>query len=137
MPVNQVANVVILDNHTLKIEPWDKTIVAMIEKAIYDAETGLAPQGMGDYLLVKVPALTTERRQQIAKQLSSYGEDTKISLRQVRQDARDNIRSLADDDEISEDQQHIYEEQIDTMIKMYNEKVDTLIKAKEDDIMSV
>jgi ribosome recycling factor len=135
MPMNQVANIVVMDNSTIKIEPWDKTIMAAIEKAIYDANTGLTPQGMGDYVMIKIPALTQERRQQIVKQVHSYGEDAKVSVRQVRQDARDDVRTLADADEISEDQQHAYEADIDALTKTMNTHIEDAVKQKENTVM--
>jgi ribosome recycling factor len=135
MPMNQVANIVIMDISTIKVEPWDKSIIAAIEKSIYDANTGITPQGMGDHVLVKVPPLTQERRQQIVKQVHGYGEDAKVALRQSRQDARDDIRKLADAKEISEDMQHNYEEDVDALIKKMNLKVEELVKAKEKEVM--
>lgn len=135
MPMNQLANIVVMDNSTIKIEPWDKTIVAAIEKAIYDANTGLTPQGMGDYVMINVPALTQERRHQIVKQVHNYGEDAKISVRQVRQDARDDVRKLVDADEISEDQQHDHEADIDVLTKKMNTRIEDAVKEKENTLI--
>lgn len=86
---------------------------------------------MGDYVIIKVPALTQERRQQIVKQVHSYGEDAKVSIRQIRQDARDDVRKLVDADEISEDQQHGYESDIDDLTKSMNTRIDDAVKEKE------
>ncbi len=132
MPMNQVANIVVMDNSTIKIEPWDKTLVAAIEKAIYDAHTGLTPQGMGDYIIINIPALTTERRQQIIKQVHGFGEDAKVSVRKVRQDARDDVRKLEDADEISEDEKKGYESDIDDLTKKMNTRIDDAVKEKEE-----
>lgn len=134
--MNQVANIVVMDNSTIKIEPWDKSIVAAIERAIYDANTGLTPQGMGDYVIINIPALTSERRQQIVKQVHGYGEDAKVSVRQVRQDARDDVRKLADADEISEDQQRGYESDIDELTKKMNTRIEDAVKEKEGSVMN-
>lgn len=136
MPMNQVANVVVMDTATIKIEPWDKTIVAAIEKAIYDADTGLTPQGMGDYVIINIPSLTAERRQQIVKQVHGFGEDAKVSVRKVRQDARDDVRKLADAEEISEDEQRNCESDIDELTKKINTRIDDAVKEKEHSIMN-
>ncbi len=109
MPMNQLANIVVMDNSTIKIEPWDKSLVSKIEKAIYDADTGLTPQGMGDYIIINI-------------------------VRKVRQDARDDVRKLEDADEISEDEKKGYESDIDDLTKKMNTRIDDAVKEKEEQI---
>jgi len=103
MKMNQIANIVVMDAQTLKIEPWDKSMSPAIEKAIYDANNGLTPQNDGDYVMIKIPMLTKERRQEVAKQVSKMGEDTKIALRKIRQDANKDIGKLHEAKELSDD----------------------------------
>lgn len=135
--MNQVANIGTIDAQTLKIEPWDRSIMADIEKAIYDADIGLTPQNQGDYLLIKVPALTQERRKEVVKIVHSDGEDAKIALRNKRHDARKDAEMAFKNDEISEDERKGHENKIDEIIKEYNEKVESLVKAKSEDVMKL
>jgi ribosome recycling factor len=90
--ISQIANVTMIDNQTLKIEPWDKGTLSSIEKGIYDSGTGLTPQGMGDYTLVKIPAMTTERRRDLTKLVSKMGEEAKIAVRNIRHDILKDIK---------------------------------------------
>ena len=137
MAINTVARVFTLDGQTIKIEPYDKSTAAKITKAIFDANIGLAPQNNGEHILIVVPALNKERREQIVKQVKSMGEDTKARLRKVRQDERDVLKKGFDLKEISEDQKNGSEAMIDDIIKKFNTTVDTMVKAKCDDVMKV
>ncbi len=137
MKIPQVANVTILDAQTLKIEPWDKKESKNIEKAIYDAEIGLAPQNEGDYVMIKIPPLTQDRRTEIARKIKIMWEDTKAQLRQIRQDGMKTTKKLLDDKEISEDQNKINENNIDNLVKDFNTQVDNLVKIKSEEIMKL
>ena len=137
MKINQLANVVVLDAQTLKVEPWDKTITASIEKAIYDADTWLTPRNEWEYIMISIPPLTTERRQEIVKQVSKMGEEAKIVVRQVRQDALKDIKHLHDEKELSDDQKKWEERKVDEVVKEYNTKIDQLVKVKWEEIMQV
>ncbi len=137
MPIGQLANITLPDQQTIKIEPWDKNSLSKIEKGIYDANTGLTPQNMGDYVMVKVPALTTERRDQYKKQVSSMGEDCKARIRQVRQDELKSIKKEFEEKLISEDDKKFAEKWVDETTKSFTDKIDTMIKTKHDDIMTI
>lgn len=137
MPIGQLANITLPDQQTIRIEPWDKSSLSRIETAIYDANTGLAPQNMGDYIMVKVPALTSERRDQYKKQVSAMGEDCKARLRQARQDELKSIKKEFEEKLISEDDKKFAEKQVDETTKTFTEKIDTMVKAKQEDIMTV
>ena len=137
MKIPQVAHITILDAQTLKIEPRDKKETKNIEKAIYDAELWLAPQNEWDYVMIKIPALTQDRRTEITKKIKTMWEDTKAQIRQIRQDAMKATKRLLDDKEISEDQNKINESNIDELVKDFNTKIDNLVKAKSDEIMTV
>lgn len=137
MPIGQLANITLPDSQTIKIEPWDKSSLSKIEKGIYDANTGLTPQNMGDYIMVKVPALTTERRDQYKKQVSTMGEDCKARLRQARQDELKSIKREFEEKLISEDDKKFAEKQVDDTTKSFTDKIDTMVKSKHEDIMTI
>lgn len=137
MPIGQLANITIADTQTLRIEPWDKSIVGKIEKAIYDAGTGLVPQNNGDYLYVKIPPLTTERRKELVKQVTAMGEETKVKIRQVRHDVMHDVKEMFDQKLLSEDEKKSREKEIDETTKSFVAKVDEIVEAKAEDIMKV
>lgn len=137
MKIPQIAHVTIMDAQTLKIEPWDKKETKNIEKAIYDAKIGLTPQNEGEYVLIKIPPLTQERRAEIAKNVKNMWEETKAQLRQTRQDAMKTTKKLLEEKEISEDQHKNNENNIDEIIKNWNTKIDNLVKSKSDEVMSI
>lgn len=135
--LNQVANIGIMDPQTLKIEPWDKAVVADIEKAIYDADLGLTPQNQWDYLLIKIPPLTTERRAELTKVVARDGEDAKIAIRNKRQDARKHAEVQFKDETISENTRHSIENQVDEISSKFNDKIDDMVKGKSEEVMKV
>jgi len=136
MPIGQLANITVPDTQTIKIESRDKSVLPAIEKAIYDLWTWLAPKNeWAWYIIVKVPALTWERRQQLAKQVHAMGEEIKARMRQVRHDEMKAIKHAFEQKELSEDEKKQQEDAIDDITKTYNKKVDDHIKNKEDDIL--
>jgi len=137
MKIPQIAHITILDPQTLKIEPRDKKETKNIEKAIYDAELWLSPQNEWDYVMIKIPALTQDRRTDITKKIKTMWEETKAQLRQVRQDGMKTTKKLLDDKEISEDQNKNNEANIDGLVKDFNTQIDNLVKLKSDEIMTV
>lgn len=137
MKIPQIAHVTILDTQTIKIEPWDKKECWAIAKAIYDAELWLAPQNEWMHVLIKVPALTQERRDEISKKVKSMWEETKAKFRVIRQDAMKATKKLLEDKEISENENKVNEANIDELTKEYNTKVDNLVKAKSDEVMKI
>ena len=137
MKISQVAHVTIMDAQTIKIEPWDKNELKHIEKAIYDANTGLTPQNEWSYLIVKIPALTQERRMEITKQVKAMGEEVKWRIRLARQEAMKQNKAIFEAKEIGEDESKRNEKEIDTLVKSQNDKVDELVKIKSDEIMVV
>ena len=137
MKIPQIGHVSILDAQTLKIEPWDKNELKNIEKAIYDANSGITPQNEWSYIIIKIPSLTQERRLDITKQVKAMGEDIKARLRLVRQDAMKATKTLFDNKEIGEDQHKWNEKEVDALIKHMNEAVDTTVKNKSEDVMKM
>lgn len=137
MKVPQIAHVTLMDGQTLKIEPWDKNELKHVEKAIYDANIGLAPQNEWSYVIIKIPALTQERRIEITKQVKAMGEEIKGRIRMTRQDAMKQNKTIFDAKEIGEDEKNRNEKDIDALVKSMNEKVDEHVKNKSEEVMKV
>ena len=135
--MNQVANITTMDPQTLKIEPWDKAVLSDIEKAIYDAKLGFSPLNQWDYIMIKIPPLTQERRKELTKVVSADGEDAKIAIRNHRHDARKQTELQFKAEEISENTKWSIEKQIDEASKQYNDEVDRMVKAKSAEVMKI
>lgn len=137
MKIPQIAHVTIMDAQTIKIEPRDKNELKHVEKAIYDAGAWLTPQNEWTYVIVKIPALTQDRRVEITKQVKGMGEEVKWRIRMARQDAMKDNKAIFDAKEIGEDESKRNEKEIDTLVKSMNDKIDDLIKNKSDEVMSM
>lgn len=135
--ISAIGHVSVMDPHTLKVECWDKSELKNVEKAIYDAEMWLSPKNEWEYILISIPPLTQERRQELAKKVKSLWEESKAQLRRIRQDAMKNTKSLLEAKEISEDENKSNESSIDELVKEFNTKIDSAVKTKSDEIMSV
>lgn len=137
MKIPQIAHVTLMDGQTIKVEPWDKNETKHVEKAIYDANVWLTPQNEWSYVLIKVPALTQERRVEITKQVKAMGEDIKGRIRVTRQEAMKDNKMIFDAKEIGEDEKNRNEKEIDALTKTMNDKVDALVKNKSEEVMTV
>lgn len=137
MKLNQIAHITVMDTQTLKVEPWDKSELSRIEKAIYDANIGLAPQNQGSYSLVKIPALTQERRQDIIRNIKQMAEESKAQLRTIRHDGLKDAKNAHDAKTISEDDKTHFEKKMDTMIKDMSHDIDEMVKAKSEEILKI
>ena len=135
-PLNQVANVNTPDARTLTVQPWEKSMLEPIEKAIAIANLGLNPQNNGDIIIINVPALTEERRKTLVKQSKAAGEDAKVGIRTARKDANDEIKKL-EKDGLSEDLRKDAEEEVQKITNAFAGKIDQFLDAKERDIMTV
>lgn len=133
-PLNQVANVAVPDAMTISIQPWDKTAIKAIEKGIIDANLGFAPMNNGEYIILNVPPLTEERRKELAKQAKAESEQTKVTIRNARQDGMKELKKL---EGISEDIIKDTEDEVQQLTDKYIKVVDEHLKAKEADIMKV
>ena len=136
-PINQVAQVGVGDAHTLTVQPWEKNMVKVVEKAIRDSDLGLNPATSGDVIRVPLPPLTEERRREITKVVRSEGEDAKVAVRNLRRDANGQIERLEKDKEISEDDQRRLETDIQKLTDRYVAEIDKVITEKEKEIMTV
>lgn len=136
-PLNQTANVSVLDSHTLSITPWDKSMVADIDKAILAADLGLNPVNDGTNIKVPIPPLNEERRRELVKLVKKYGEDAKVAIRNVRRDANDHLKRAEKEKELSEDLRHDAEAEVQKVTDEHIKNIDEIIKHKEAEIMEV
>lgn len=132
-PLAQVANVNTPDARTISVTPWEKAMIAEIEKGITYANLGLNPMNNGESVIINVPALTEERRKTLAKQARAEGEEAKIGVRNDRKTAMNDLKKI----DVSEDQQKISEQEIQEITDNYIKKIDTIVDAKEVEIMKV
>ena len=133
-PLNQVANVMVPDAMTISIQPWDKTAINAIEKAIINSNLGFAPSNNGDNIILNVPPLTEERRKELAKHAKAETESTKVTIRNARQEGMKDLKKL---DGISEDIIKNTETKIQELTDKYVKISDEHLKAKETDIMKI
>lgn len=135
--VNQVANVNLGDARTLNVQPYEKNMVAKVEKAIRDADLGLNPATNGDIIRVPMPMLTEERRKEMTKIVRTEGENAKVAMRNIRRDGNDALKKLIKDKEISEDDERRMQDEIQKLTDRYVVEVDKLLQVKETELMAV
>ncbi len=133
-PLAQVANVSIPDARTLSVQPWEKTLIPEIEKAILNANLGFNPQNNGEMVIINIPPLTEDRRRELVKRAKAEGEEAKVSIRSARKDANDMLKDL---EGISEDLVKDAEERVQGLTNKNVSKVDEAIEVKEKEIMTV
>ena len=136
-PLNQLAGLSAPEPRLLIIQPYDKSALAQIERAILQSDLGLVPVNDGKILRVPIPELTEERRRELVKHVRKLAEDYRVSMRNHRRDAIDLLKSLEKDKEITEDDVRKANEKIQEITKSYTEKIDQVLKAKEEEIMEV
>jgi ribosome recycling factor len=136
-PVSQVANLTLIDARTISVQPYEKNMVAPVEKAIRDADLGLNPATQGDLIRVPMPPLTEERRRDLTKVVRGEAENAKVAVRNVRRDANDQLKRLVKDKEISEDEERRAQEDIQRLTDRFVAEIDKALQAKEADLMAV
>ena len=136
-PIQQVASVTTPDAKTLAIQPWEKSLIGKIEKAILDANLGLTPSNNGEIIRCVVPALTEERRRELIKKAKAAGENTKVAVRNARRDAVEQLKKAQKASEMTEDAQREGEDEVQKVTDKNVKKVDEIIAAKEKDILTV
>lgn len=137
MPINQVANITLLDARTIGVQPWEKPMVAKVEKAIRDADLGLNPATQGDMLRVPMPVLTEERRRDLIKVVKSEGETAKVAIRNLRRDANTHLKDALKKHEIPEDEERRAQDDVQKLTDKYVAEVDKLLAEKEKDLMAI
>ncbi len=135
-PLSQVSNINTPDARTLVVQPWEKTMLGPIEKAILDANIGLTPQNDGSIIRLNIPPLTEERRRDLVRKVKDEAEKGRVAVRNIRKDANDTIKKLKADG-VSEDEIKAGEAEVQKLTDKYIAKVDQLAEAKEKDIMTV
>jgi ribosome recycling factor len=136
-PLNQVANVSVLDAHTLSITPWDKSVIHEIDKALTTAEMGLNPINDGTNIKVPIPPLNEERRKELVKLVKKYAEDAKIAVRNIRRDSNDHLKRAEKEKEFSEDDLRKFEKEVQEQTDNHIHEIDEITKKKEVEIMEV
>jgi len=137
MPINQIATVSVPEPRMLSVQVWDKENTKIVEKAIRESNLGLNPQVDGQLLRIPLPDLSEERRQELSKIAAKYAENAKIAVRNVRRDGMDTTKKMEKDGDISQDDRHIYDEEIQTITDKSINKIDELLSSKEVEIMQV
>jgi ribosome recycling factor len=136
-PINQVANVNIEDSRTLVVTPWEKDMVAKVEKAIMGSDLGLNPATAGTVIRIPMPPLTEERRRDLVKVVRHEAEQGRVAIRNIRRDANSDFKDLLKEKEISEDEERKAEENIQKLTDSYVAKIDSVLADKEAELMEV
>lgn len=137
VPLKQVASIAVPEARLITVQPWEKGLVAEIEKAIQASELGLNPQSDGTLIRLPIPPLTEERRKELVKVVKRFGEETRVAVRNIRRDANERLKKLEKDHSISEDQMHGRQEDVQKLTDDYISKIDEVVAAKEKEIMEI
>jgi len=137
MPLNQVASISTPDATLLVVQPFDRSIMGTIEKAILTADLGLNPSNDGNVIRVPIPPLNEERRREYVKLLHKMAEEGRVSIRHARHKARDSIQGLVKEHELGEDDGHRQLEEVEKLTHQFTESIDDLLKKKEEEVMSI
>jgi ribosome recycling factor len=135
--LSQIANVTLVDARTIGVQPWEKKMVSVVEKAIREADLGLNPATNGDMIRVPMPALTEERRRELTKVVKSEGEDAKIAIRNLRRDANNHIKEELKAKTISEDEERRAQDEMQKLTDRNIAEIDRMVTQKEAEIMTV
>ena len=137
MPINQTANVTLLDARTIGVQPWEKKMVGVVEKAIRESDLGLNPSTQGDMIRVPMPALTEQRRKELVKVVKGEGETARVAIRSLRRDANEHLKKLLKDKAVSEDEERRAQDDVQKLTDKSIAEVDKLLMAKEAEILAV
>lgn len=137
MPLAQVASVTLADARTIVVTPWEKSMVAPIEKALLASDLGITPTTAGTVIRLNMPALTEERRRELARHVAHEGENAKIAVRNVRRDALQQIKDLLKEKLITEDDDHRVDDEVQKLTDRAIKDIDSVVKAKEDELMAL
>jgi ribosome recycling factor len=135
--ISQVANVTLIDARTIGVQPWEKKMVSVVEKAIRESDLGLNPSTQGDLIRVPTPPLTEERRKEIVKVVKGEGEDSKVAIRNIRRDANEALKKLLKDKACSEDDERRAQDDVQKLTDKFVSEVDKLIADKEKELLTV
>jgi len=136
-PLNQLASISTPDSRTLAIQPWDRNAFGEIEKTIQKSDLGLNPVNDGKIIRINIPPLTEERRKELVKVAKKYAEEAKIAIRNVRRDANDALKKKKNDKELTEDEMHRGQDEVQKITDSFVQKVDEVLNKKEKEIMEI
>ena len=136
-PLNQVGNLSTPDFHTINIQPWDKTVIPIIEKAILNANLGLNPSSDGTIIRIPIPPLNEERRKELVKHVKKLAEEAKVSIRNIRRDEIERLKKTEKEEHISEDDRKHGETEVQKLTDSSIKEIDALVQKKEKEIMEV
>ena len=137
MPLAQVANVTLADARTIGVQPWEKKLIPVVEKAIRDSDLGLNPATSGDLIRIPMPALTEERRRELTKVVHKEAEAARIAVRNIRRDANEHLKKLLKDKQCSEDDERHAQADVQKLTDRFIAEIDKILHAKEADLMAV
>ena len=137
VPLSNVANVTLVDARTIGVQPWEKPMVAKVEKAIRDSDLGLNPATQGELIRVPMPALTEERRKELTKVVKHEGENAKVAVRNLRRDANAHLKDGVKSKDISEDDERRAQDDIQKLTDKYVAEIDKMLAQKESELMAV
>ena len=136
-PINQMAAISVAEARILVIQPWDKSTLKVIEKAIQKSDLGINPTNDGSVLRIAFPQLTEERRKELCKDVRKLAEDAKVAIRSIRRDANDKFKAMKKKNELSEDDLKDYEKEMQDLTDKYVKEIDDISKVKEKEILSI
>ncbi|MCP4187569.1 MAG: ribosome recycling factor [Gammaproteobacteria bacterium] len=137
VPIGQAANLSVEDSRTLAVTPWDKSMVPVIEKAILTSDLGLNPSTAGTVIRVPMPPLTEERRKELVKVVRELAENARVAVRNIRRDGNNDLKALAKDKDISEDEEHKGQELVQQVTNQSTNEIEALLQAKEKELMEI
>ena len=135
--ISQVANITLLDARTISVQPWEKKMMAAVERAIRDSDLGLNPSSQGEIIRVPTPPLTEERRKEMVKLVKGEGEDAKIAVRNIRRDANEGLKKLLKDKACSEDEERRAQDEIQKLTDKFVADIDKMLADKEKEVLTV
>jgi len=137
MPINQVANITLSDARTITVQPWEKKMIPVVEKAIRDSDLGVNPATSGDVIRVPMPPLTEERRKELVKVVRHEAENARIAVRNIRRDANEHLKRLLKDKQVSEDDERHAQQDVQKLTDRFIAEIDKVLAAKESDLMAI
>ena len=137
MPINQVANITLSDARTITVQPLEKKMIPVVEKAIRDSDLGVNPATSGDVIRVPMPPLTEERRKELVKVVRHEAENARIAVRNIRRDANEHLKRLLKDKQVSEDDERHAQQDVQKLTDRFIAEIDKVLAAKESDLMAI
>src|SRR5271154_504219 len=136
-PLNQIANIILMDARTIGVTPWEKQLASAIEKAIRESDLGLNPSTMGETVRVPMPALTEERRRDLIKVVRGEAENARVAIRNIRRDANNHLKEFLKQKKVAEDEERRAQDEVQKLTDRYTSEIDKFLATKEADLIAV